>query len=495
MPPTSVRKRTRVTDSDPRFNSSKQLKRARRHVVCSMLVGVGRGSSMKPHAGTILVCDDEAGFRDMVAGVLAEEGHQVLTAPSLARGRELLASTTPDLLLLDLRLPDGDGLTLLREQRVLGAGCLCLVMTAHASLGSAVEALRLGAHDYLEKPMQLEDLIAKVDLLLHHQAALRENALLRSLVAKTQHGAGLDTGSVSVGPVTEQALLVAARGRVALLTGESGAGKEVLARFIHDNSPDRSGPFVPVNLAAMPDSVAEAQLFGHVRGAFTGAHQTFQGLARAATGGTLFLDEITETSPSLQAKLLRLVDRSEVLPVGATQQVRVQCRLLAATNRDVPAEVAAGRFREDLYHRLNVVQITVPSLRERRDEIPTLSRSLLEALVTERGMPCPAITPAAMRALTAYQWPGNVRELRNVLERALILGKGDELDTSDLPEEFRALAPDDSEAPDDLRRAATAFERAQIQNVLQTVAGDRRKAARRLGISLATLYRKLGDES
>jgi DNA-binding NtrC family response regulator len=449
----------------------------------------------KPQPGTILICDDEAGFRDMVTNVLTEEGHQVLTASSLAQGRELLASTTPDLLLLDLRLPDGDGLTLLREQRGLGAGCLCLVMTAHASLRSAVSALRLGAHDYLEKPVQLEDLIAKVDLALRHQAALRENALLRAIVAKTRQGAGLQTGCASMGPITEQALKFAARGRVALLDGESGAGKEVMARFIHDNSPDRDGPFVPVNLAAMPDSVAEAQLFGHVRGAFTGAVNAFQGLARAATGGTLFLDEITETSPSLQAKLLRLVDRSEVLPVGATRQVRVQCRLLAATNRDVPAEVAAGRFREDLYHRLNVVRLHVPALRERRDGIPALARSLLESLGQERGTPAPALSPAAMRALTAYDWPGNVRELRNVLERALILGRPDELQVADLPEDLWPLAPDDGDAPDDLRRSVTAFERAQIRRMLQGVGGDRRLAARKLGISLATLYRKLGDES
>jgi DNA-binding NtrC family response regulator len=453
-----------------------------------------RVSGMKPQAGTILICDDEAGFRDMIASVLGEEGHQVLMASSLASARELLASSAPDLLLLDLRLPDGDGLKLLEEQRVLGAGCLCLVMTAHASLRSAVEALRLGAHDYLEKPVQFEDLIAKVNLLLRHQAALRENALLRSMVATTRVRGRLDADCPSMSPLTEQALKVAARGRVALLTGESGAGKEVLARFIHDNGPDCDGPFVPVNLAAMPDSVAEAQLFGHVRGAFTGADRTFQGLARAATGGTLFLDEITETSPALQAKLLRLVDRSEVLPVGATQQVRVQCRLLAATNRDVPTEVAAGRFRDDLYHRLNVVQLHVPSLRERRDGIPALSRAILESLAQDRGMPCPAVAPMAMRALTAYHWPGNVRELRNVLERALILGKGAELEASDLPEELWALAPDDDEAPDDLRRAVTTFERALIQQVLGATGGDRRKAARRLGVSLATLYRKLGDE-
>ena len=450
---------------------------------------------MKAQPGIILICDDETGFRDMVAGVLAEEGHQVSTASSLAQGRELLATTAPDLLLLDLRLPDGDGLALLQEQRVIGAGTLCLVMTAHASLGSAVDALRLGAHDYLEKPVQLEDLIAKVDLAIRHQAALRENALLRSIVARTRQATGFQTDP-SMGDVTEQALKVAARGRVALLTGESGAGKEVMARFIHDHGPESDGPFVPVNLAAMPDSVAEAQLFGHVRGAFTGAVHAFQGLARAATGGTLFLDEITETSPSLQAKLLRLVDRSEVLPVGATQQVRVQCRILAATNRDVPVEVTAGRFREDLYHRLNVVRINVPALRERREGIPALARGLLESLTQERGVPCPGIAPAAMRALTAYEWPGNVRELRNVLERALILGKPDELQAADLPEDLWALAPDDSEeAPDDLRRLVTSFERAQIQRVLHAVGQDRRKAARKLGVSLATLYRKLGNES
>ncbi|MEE8409969.1 MAG: sigma-54 dependent transcriptional regulator [Myxococcota bacterium] len=446
---------------------------------------------MTEPTGTILTCDDEDGFRNLVADVLRDEGHQVFTAADLGQARELLSGMTPDLLLVDLRLPDGDGLELIGELQSLAPGCLSLVMTAYASVQSAVEALRLGAHDYLEKPVRMDDLVAKVSILLRHKTLMRENQALRTAVGFK----GGHADFVAISPVMEalkdQARRIAERGRVALLTGESGAGKEVVARYIHNNGPGSRAPFVPVNLASLTEGLAEPQLFGHVRGAFTGAVKASEGLARAAGGGTLFLDEISEAPLALQAKLLRLVDLNEILPVGATQPLKVDCRLLAASNRDIEDEVRDGRFREDLFHRLNVVHLQIPPLRDRREGIPVLARTLAASLARDRGLPTPTISEGAQRALAMYRWPGNVRQLKNVLERALILGSGLEIGVRDLPSEVIGGADDSLGLSSNLREAMSVHEQRHVQKVLDSVKGDRRKAAPLLGISLATLYRKL----
>jgi len=441
--------------------------------------------------GTVLICDDEAGFREMVVQTLAAEGHQMFAAGTLREAREILAGVAPDILLLDLVLPDGSGVELLREVPDLAPGCLCLVLTAQASFQTAVDALRLGAFDYLEKPLRLEDLVARTSALLAHRATLRENALLRKLVAGQPVTEGLVVKSAAFQATLELARKVATRGRHVLLTGESGVGKEELARFIHAAGPDSSGPFVPVNVAALPEPLAEAQLFGHAKGAFTGAERASDGLARAASGGSLFLDEIGDAPPSIQAKLLRFVDRSEVLAVGSTSPVRVSCRIIAATNRDLGAEVAAHRFREDLFHRLNVVRIEIPPLRDRRDGIPELVRRLVAQLALERALPAPTVQDDALAALVAYAWPGNVRELRNVIERALIIGSGPQLTLDDLPDAIRSCGAQDK-APMDLRAATQAFERRHIEQAVAACQGDRRAAARSLGIALSTLYAKLG---
>jgi len=446
---------------------------------------------MKRRTGTILICDDEAGFRGMVTQTLTAEGHQMLEARTLAEAREILAGVAPDLLLLDLVLPDGEGVDLLGDLPELAPGCVCLVLTAHASLRTAIAALRLGAFDYIEKPLRLDDVVARVGALMVHRAVMRENAVLRRLVAGDATDGGLEALSGAFAAVLDAARRVAERGRTLLITGESGVGKEEVARYIHASSSDRDGPFVPVNLAAVPESLAEATLFGHTRGAFTGAVQASDGLIRAAAGGTLFLDEIAEAAPSLQAKLLRFVDRGEVLAVGATHPVEVPCRVLAATNRDLEALVREGRFRDDLFHRINVIHIDVPPLRRHRDDIPALARRLAARLAADRGLLPPAIAPEAMAALIAYDWPGNVRELRNVLERALILGSGIDIGPGDLPDEMRVGDDSGDESSMDLRRAVAAFEREHIARVIAACGGDRREAAHLLRIGLSTLYHKL----
>lgn len=442
--------------------------------------------------GTILVCDDERGFRELVVETLAAEGHQMFSAGTLGEAREILAGVVPDILLLDLVLPDGSGVDLLRDLPELAPGCLCLILTAQASFKTAVDTLRLGAFDYLEKPLRLEDLVARTNALQAHRATLRENALLRKLVAGTPETKGLVVKSLALQTSLSLARRVASRGRTVLLTGETGVGKEEFARFIHATGADSQGPFVPVNLAALPELLAEAQLFGHAKGAFTGAVQASDGLARAACGGTLFLDEIGDAPATLQAKLLRFVDRSEVLPVGSTNPVRVPCRIIAATNRDLAAEVAAHRFREDLFHRLNVVRIHVPPLRERRDGIPHLVRALAARISVERSLPAPAIAQDTMEALVAYSWPGNVRELSNAVERALIVGSGQELSLDDLPDAIRH-ASGEGKATLDLRAATRAFEHQHIASAIAACGGDRKAAAKSLGIALSTLYAKVGS--
>ncbi len=446
--------------------------------------------------GVILVCDDEAGFRRLTVDLLRQEGHQVYSAGTLQEAREALEESAFDLLLLDLHLPDGDGASLIDVLPAIAPGCLCLVVTAYASLDSAVETLTHGAHDYVEKPVRAEELVAKVSGLLERRALARENAALRRQVATAHKPRDVVAIDPAMLELHERARAVAERGRVALITGESGAGKEVLARFIHAHSPHADGPFIAANLAALPTNLAESTLFGHTRGAFTGAHTASEGIVRAASGGTLFLDEIGEAPLELQAKLLRLVDTGEILPVGSARPFHIDCQILAATNRDLEEDVRAGRFREDLYHRLNVLQLVVPPLRDRPAGIPALARSLLEELAASRGLSAPEIPPETEAALLTYHWPGNVRELRNALERALILGRGDSIRIEDLPVAIARAAGHgtlDATPLRPLRESVQAFERSLIRRAIAQCQGNRRLAAERLGISLATLYRKLNE--
>lgn len=362
-----------------------------------------------------------------------------------------------------------------------------LLVTAWASVDSAVEALRLGAHDYLLKPLIFEEVGRKVAGLIEHRELVRENARLRRLLQERAPSSEVVAESPAMREALEWARRAAGSRSTVLLTGESGTGKEVLARAIHAMGPWSEEPFLAVNVSAVPEALAESELFGHERGAFTGAERRREGILRAAGGGTVFLDEIGELPPTIQAKLLRALESREVQPLGSDRPLRFEARILTGTNRDLTSLVADGRFREDLYYRLNVVRIEVPPLRERPEDVPPLIRHLLRRHALTAGVPVPSVTPEAMRALSQNPWRGNVRELSNVVERALILADDGRVDLPQLPIDVREAVG----LHLDLAEAIDRFERSYIALALQLCGGSREKAAEELGISPATLYRRL----
>jgi DNA-binding NtrC family response regulator len=367
-----------------------------------------------------------------------------------------------------------------------------VLMTAHASVETAIEALRSGAQDYILKPLIFEDILGKVRLLLEHKQLAWENQVLRREMSRSFDATQFIGDSRSMQQISTLIEKVAPTASTVLITGESGTGKEVVARTIHRQSPRKDQVFLQVNCSAIPEALLESQLFGHSKGAFTGATSSQAGLFQSAEGGTLFLDEIGEMPLTLQPKLLQVIERKEVLPVGATRPVQADVRILAATNRNLQEEVEAERFREDLYYRLNVIGIPIPPLRERREDIPLLVEHLIHRHNTEMRTAYKGADNAAMKRLMTLPWKGNVRELDNALERAMILGNGEWITARDLPQ--------DPEAPagalllavgHNLKDALKAYEKSHIEHVLQAVAHDRTQAAELLGLSRSSLYRKM----
>jgi DNA-binding NtrC family response regulator len=446
--------------------------------------------------GRVLIVDDE----DVIASTLQEflrgEGYEVGVAGDAAAALALAERLEPDVALCDVQLPGADGLELL--DRLLGVRpeTLVLMITAYATVENAVAAFRRGAQDYLMKPVILDELLAKIDRLMGVRRLLRENqALRRQLHAGSPGPETLVGQSAPMQAVRALIRKVAPTRSNVLIGGESGTGKELAARALHALGPEPDEPFLAINCAAIPHDLLENQLFGHVRGAFTGADRDHEGLFVAAGRGTVFLDEIGELGLPTQAKLLRAIEAKEVLPVGATRPVAFGARVVAATNKDLPAEVAAGRFRADLYYRLDVVSIRMPPLRDRPEDIPELVASLLANHSRRLGKRVAGVDNATIRRLLAAPWRGNVRELDNALERAMILGDGPILTPADFPAELVAGA-DDAEVGDDIRAALARFKRRHIRRVLADCDGDKREAARRLGIGLSSLYRELeGDEA
>ena len=434
----------------------------------------------------VLIVEDERAQREALAQYLTRQGYAVSSAASGEEALGLLERSSHAVLITDLRLPGLDGLGVVRRAHELDEELGLLLMTAYASVESAVEALRVGAHDYLLKPLILEEVGRKVRGLLEHRALVRENGRLRRALREPQ-GTELVAHSRDMQTVVEWVRRAAGSRAVVLITGETGTGKEVVARAIHASSPDAQQPFVAVNLAALPESMAESELFGHEKGAFTGAERRREGLLRAAGTGTVFLDEIGELGPALQAKLLRALEAREVQPLGSDHAAPFEGRIVAATHRDLAALVAEGRFREDLLYRLDVLHIRVPPLRQRREDIPALARDLLARHSARMARPAPVVSAEAMRALCLHTWRGNVRELSNVLERALILADDGRIEADLLPADVRAAA----EAGLALQAAVEGFERAHIAMVLRLCQGNRERAAEELGISPATLYRRL----
>jgi two-component system response regulator PilR (NtrC family) len=443
--------------------------------------------------GSILVVDDEAGVCDSLTEVLREEEYDVTP---LADGREAMSAINArefDIVLTDLCLPGADGLTILQHARDVAPQTLVLIMTAHATVETAVEALRRGAQDYLIKPVIFEDLLHKIEYLLQHRQLAWENQFLRNQVDRQWDFENLVGRSAVMKEVMNLVRRVAPMPSTVLITGESGVGKEVVARAIHHFSDRRSNIFLPVNCGAIPENLLESQLFGHLKGSFTGAVSNQEGLFQRARGGTIFLDEIGDLPLNLQVKLLRTIETKEVLAVGATTPVKVDVRLIAATNRELRRLVEEERFRDDLYYRLNVFGIEIPPLRERREDIPPLVDHFLKIHNRELKKGFKGADSATLKLFMSLPWKGNVRELDNVIEHAMIVGDADWITVRDLP---RALQNDvvlPMPAGDNLREALRAYEKAHIQSVLLKVSYDKRIAAERLGMSLSSLYRKIEE--
>jgi len=439
--------------------------------------------------GTILVAEDQEVARQSLCELLREEGYQVHEAVDGTTAVRLVNELDLDLVLTDLMMPGADGLAVLKHVREISPQTLVIIMTAHASVDTAIEAMRLGAQDYILKPLIFEDVLRKVRHLVNHRSLAWEIQMLRREVSRhvvSEQPVGRSQVMQEILMLTEK---VAPTPSTVLITGESGVGKEVVARTVHMLSQRKDNVFLPVNCSAIPETLLESQLFGHMKGAFTGAVNSQEGLFQRARGGTIFLDEIGEMPLSLQPKLLRVIEEKKVLPVGSTNPVHVDVRILASTNRDLKGEVEAGRFRGDLYYRLDVIGIHIPPLRERREDIPLLVEHLMRRHNLEMKKSYKGVNNATMRVLMALPWKGNVRELDNVLERAMILGNGEWITPADLPSQ--EAAEKEVSLDGHLDDAIRQCERSHIERILEKTSGDKKRAAELLGFSLSTLYRKM----
>jgi len=443
----------------------------------------------------VLLVDDEMGILDTLRILLKGAGYRVATAKGGAEALDLLSSDTPDLVVTDIRMPGTSGLEVLSRAREIDPELPVILMTAQASLQSAVRAVNEGAYYYLQKPFSNEELLAICRRASEARVLKAENRQLKKEIRRRDRGfkgrpIGTNRGFLEVLDLAET---VAPTDSTILLSGESGTGKEVIARYVHALSSRAEGPFFSINCGALPESLLESELFGHVKGSFTGAVKDKEGLLVAAKGGTFFLDEIGEMSPATQVKLLRALQEREVIPVGSTEAVPVDVRIIAATNRDLEEEIRRGTFRTDLYYRLNVIALHLPPLRERREDIPLLAHHFLGRLA-ERNPDAPpqVLAESATGALLIYDWPGNVRELENALERAAVVSAGVEIRLDHLPE--RVVEPPAARLVDDQPPAnppMEIIERAYIEWVLRAEGGNKSRAAEVLGIDPSTLYRKL----
>jgi DNA-binding NtrC family response regulator len=443
---------------------------------------------------SVLVVDDESGILDTLRILLKNSGFAVETAQGGRAGLEALRSANPDIVLADIRMPQVSGIDILEAVKQQDAQTPVVLMTAQAELKSAIQAVNRGAFYYILKPFANDELVAILRRAAETRALRSENLHLKREIRRRERRGnvapiGRSKRFVEVIALAEQ---VAPTESTVLIQGESGTGKEVVARYLHELSARSEGPFFSINCGALPESLLESELFGHVKGAFTGAVRDKQGLFAAARGGTFFLDEIGEMKPSTQVKLLRVLQEREALPVGGVEPVPVDVRVIAATNKDLEEELRRGAFRSDLFYRLNVIAMQLPPLRERRDDIPLLAEAFLQRVAQERALPPLRLAPEALDAIMAYDWPGNVRELENALEHAAILAHGEEIAPDCLPERItaRRAEPLVGEKAHD-NPTLEHIERAYIMWVLQNEGGNKSRAAQVLGIDPSTLYRKL----
>ncbi len=446
-------------------------------------------------AAKILVVDDDTVARELLAEALKKEGYDVEAfsngADAIERGRQQRV----DLVLTDIRMGTVDGLTVLREFKRFSPDTSIVLLTAFGSLEGAIEAIKQGAYDYLAKPFKKEEIKLVVQRSLDHCRLVRENTRFREELKTKDEWSPLVGSSPAMLEVYKLVARVSESKSTVLLQGESGTGKELIARAIHANGPRRDKPFVPVNCGALPDTLLESEMFGYEKGAFTGAVGTKAGLFEAANGGTLFLDEIGELGQALQVKLLRVMQDQEVRRVGGTGSLKVDVRIIAATNRDLEQFVKEGKFRDDLYYRLNVVRITLPSLAERKEDIPMLAHHFLQKCAAGSPQVVRGFLPETMALLKQYRWPGNVRELENAIERAVSLSHGPLLTPDDLPEAIRNASASNGDVKaskadeDEVCLTLEEVEKRHLIRVLKETKGNKVKAAKILGIDRRTLYR------
>ena len=446
-------------------------------------------------AQRILVVDDEQIIRESLSFILKKEGYNVEEA---ANGKDALAKheINPfDIIITDIEMPEMKGVDLLKQIRQRTPQTLVVIITAFGSVETAVLALREGAADYILKPINFDDLLYRVKKLCDYHALTIENSLLRQELQRTYDFDQIIGQSAPMKKVFEVIKRVAHSEGTVLITGKSGTGKEIVARAIHYNSPRREKRFMPINCGAIVDTLFESELFGHKKGSFTGATVDKEGLLKVAEGGTVFLDEVSEIPIQLQVKLLRALEQREITPVGMTEPIKIDVRIIAATNRDLRKEVENGKFRDDLYYRLNVVEIDLPSLKERPDDVPILAQHFLDAFKKHMSKPIQGFTNEAMRALLQYQWKGEVRELENVIERAVIFCDEDFVGLEHLPDYMRPVEdiPSISSGHGSLKDAVRNFERQFIQQTLSASGQNKETAAKVLGVSLSSLYRKIEE--
>jgi len=444
---------------------------------------------------TILVVDDDQAHRTMLRTLLSGWGYKIVEADDGQVAVEKVHEQAFDMILMDIRMLKVSGLEALDGIKTYNPAIPVIIMTAYSSVETAVEALKKGAYDYLTKPLDFDELRLAMERAMDHSQLKEENRLLRETLGSHFDRQNMIGRSTAMVKLLETVAQVAPSEATVLITGDSGTGKELIAGAIHFNSPRKDGSFVKVNCAAITETLLESELFGHEKGAFTGAHRLKEGRFRQADGGSLFLDEVSEMSLGMQVKLLRALQEREITRVGGEEVIKVDVRVIAATNKDLIQEVESERFREDLYYRLNVVTLNVPLLRERKEDIPLLAQHFLSTFAEKNRKQIEGFTPQAMDQLLKYDWPGNVRELMNAVERAVVLSRSEYLDEQDLPLVIKDALSDEEKSPS--RDAVPAdlpledVEKATILKTLESTDGNKSEAARRLGITRKTLHKKL----
>ena len=444
-------------------------------------------------ADTVLIADDEIAIRETLKEVLTEQGYELLTAADGREAIQILTDTDVDVALVDIRMPEMDGLEVLEQSRKIKPDTQVIIITAFGTVENAVEAIKLGASDYVTKPLVFDDIIIKIERLLDMRRLTDENRFLLNELEERYRFEGIVGTSSKLQDVLNVIKKLTQTTTSALITGETGTGKELMARAIHYNGITEHGRFVAINCAAIPETLVESELFGHKRGAFTGATQDKIGLFKLGDKGTVFLDEISSMPPAVQAKLLRAIEEKHILPVGGTEPLQVDARILCATNRDLGKEVEAGNFREDLYYRLNVVELHIPALRERREDIPQLVDHFVAKYSREMNKPRPKMSDTAMQSMISYDWPGNIRELENVIERAIIFADDGPIEPEDLTFVIKSGVIPEGVPQRDLKSALRVFEKQYILQVLRRRKFDKQTAAQDLNIGLSSLYRKIDE--